>query len=96
MSDPFKSFGPRELCTWSCGHGVSCFQTESPAFARKLSQRSGTTLVGWSVNKGYLRVFRQKIEPWRARRLVSRYLKLTNGVFFPALRRRMRRKRADG
>lgn len=95
MSDPFETFGPRELCTWSCGEGVSCLQTTSPVFARKLSQRSCTTLVAWSVNKRYLRVFQEKIEPWRARRLVSRYVKPTNGVFLDDLGRQMVEK-SDG
>jgi hypothetical protein len=30
--------------------------------------------------KKYLRVFQEEIEPWRARRLVTRYLRPTNGV----------------
>ena len=31
--------------------------------------------------KGYLRIFEEEIEPWRARSLVRRYLKATNGAF---------------
>jgi len=80
MKDPFETFGPPELCSWRDGAGVCRFQTTSPQFARKLSQRSGATLVAWSVNKGYVRLFQEEIEPWRARRLVTRYLKPTNGA----------------
>jgi hypothetical protein len=80
MSELFKTYGPPELCTWCDGPGICRFQTTSPQIARKLSQRCGTTLVAWSVTKQYLRVFEEEIEPWRARRLVTRYLKPTNGA----------------
>ena len=93
MKDPFETFGPPELCSWRDGAGVCRFQTTSPQFARKLSQRSGATLVAWSVNKGYVRLFQEEIEPWRARRLVTRYLKPTNGVLLDDLVPRMVRKR---
>jgi hypothetical protein len=62
MSDPLKTFGSQELCTWCCGPGISRFQTNSPRFARKLSQRSRARLVAWSVNKEYLRVFQEPME----------------------------------
>src|SRR5215831_12922148 len=81
MNDPFKTFGPPELCTWRYGSGVCRFQTTSPRFARKLSQRSRARLVAWSVNKGYLRIFQEEIQPWRARRLVTRYLEAANEAF---------------
>jgi hypothetical protein len=81
VSDPFSTYGPPELCTWRYGHGTCRFQTTSPKFARKLSQRRGAGLVGWSVTNNYLRIFEEKIVPWRARRLVIRYLKPTNGGF---------------
>src|SRR5215471_11218963 len=81
MNDPFKTFGPPELCTWRVAPGICRFQTTSPRFARKLSQRSRARLVAWSVNKGYLRVFEEEIQPWRARRLVIRYLTAANGAF---------------
>jgi hypothetical protein len=80
MSDPFKTYGPPELCTWCYGPGICRFQTTSPQIARKLSQRRGASLVAWSVTNEYLRIFEEKIEPWRARRLVTRYLKPTNGA----------------
>src|SRR5215471_18503717 len=72
MKDPCETFGSGELCTWRYGAGVCRFQTTSPQTARKLSQRRGAMLVAWSVNKGYVRVFEEQIEPWRARRLVRR------------------------
>lgn len=80
MSDPTKTCGPRELCTWCYGPGICRFQTTSPQMARKLSQRRGASLVTWSVTNQYLRIFQEEIEPWRARRLVTRYLKPTNGA----------------
>jgi len=75
------TFGTPELCTWAVGPGTSRFQTRRPDFARKLSQRSGAGLVAWSVAGGYLRVFQERIEPWRARDLVKRFLTATNGAF---------------
>ena len=81
QSDRFKTFGPPELRTWRNGSGVCRFQTTSPRFARKLSQRSRARLVAWSVNKGYLRIFEEPMQPWRAQRLVTRYLTATNGGF---------------
>ena len=69
------------LRTWCVAPGVCRFQTSRPDLARKLSQRSGARLVAWSVSGGYLRIFQENIEPWRARDLVKRYLKAANGVF---------------
>jgi hypothetical protein len=73
--DPFGTFGPSELCTWSVGAGICRFQTNQPRIARKLSQRSEAQLVAYSVHGGYLRIFQEKISPRAARKLVSRYLK---------------------
>lgn len=61
--------------------GVCRFQTSSPEIARKLSQRRGARLIAWSVHGGYLRIFEERIEPWRARQLVKRYITPTNGAF---------------
>jgi hypothetical protein len=69
------------LVFWRYAPGVCRFQTTRPDFARKLSQRSGARLVAWSVAGGYLRVFQERIEPWRARDLVKRFLTATNGAF---------------
>jgi hypothetical protein len=35
----------------------------------------------WSVIKGYLRIFEEPMQPWRAQRLVTRYLTATNEAF---------------
>ena len=75
------TFGTTEICTWTVGPGICRFQTRSPEFARKLTDRSGAKLVGWSVLGGYLRIYQEEIEPWRARRLVTRYLAGPNEAF---------------
>lgn len=76
-----KTYGPPELCVWRYGPRVCRFQTTSPVFARKLAQRIGTNLVGYAVSGGYLRIFQEAIAPWRARRLVERYIAAANGAF---------------
>jgi hypothetical protein len=80
MIAPAQAVGYPDLVFWQYGPGVCRFQTCSPEIARKLSQRSGARLVAWSVSGGYLRIFQEKIEPWRARCLVGRYLTPTNGA----------------
>jgi hypothetical protein len=87
-----ETFGPPEFCTWPVGGGVCRFQTRCPDLAKKLSQRRGASLVAWSVHGGYLRIFDEVIEPWRARDLVRRYLTATNGAFFDPKRPPARRK----
>jgi hypothetical protein len=86
------AYGTVELCTWPVGGGVCRFQTRNPTLAKKLSQRRGARLVAWSVHGGYLRVFEERIEPWRARDLVRRFLRATNGAFFDPKRPATRRK----
>jgi len=78
LGDPFGTFGNEELCTWRVGPGLCRFQTRRPDFARKLSQRTG---VAWSISGGYLRVYQERMELWRARNIVKRYVKAANGVF---------------
>ena len=73
--DPFATFGPPELCTWRVGPNTFRFQTNEPRIARKLSQRSGAALVGYSVYGRYLRIFQERISPRSARKLVTRYLR---------------------
>ena len=75
------TFGSEQLCTWRYLPGICRIQTRLPELARKLSQRSRTRLVGWSVNGGYLRIFQEKIAFWRAKNLVTRYVAATNGAF---------------
>jgi hypothetical protein len=94
MSDPFKTYGPPELCTWCYGPSICRFQTTSPQIARKLSQRRGASLVAWSLTNQYLRIFEEEIEPWRARLLVTRYLRPTNGVLLDDVAPQMVRKAA--
>jgi len=53
---------------------------------------SGARLVAWSEQGGYLRVFEEAIEPWRARDLVSRFLTATNRAFLKPKRPLSRRK----
>lgn len=83
--DLFGTFGNEELCTWRVGPRVCRFQTRRPDFARKLSQRSSASLVAWSVSGGYLRVYQETIDAWRARNLVKRYVKAANGAFSPRM-----------
>jgi len=90
--DVNATYGPPELCTWPVAPGTCRFQTTRPGFARKLSQRSGARLVAWSEQGGYLRVFEEAIEPWRARDLVRRFLTATNGAFLKPKRPLSRRK----
>lgn len=86
------AFGTSELCTWPVGPGVCRFQTRSPEFARKFRDRAGANLVGWSVVGDYLRIYDEEIEPWRARQLVTRFLKRPNGAFSSRISSPSRRK----
>jgi hypothetical protein len=95
MRDSLKTYGPPELRTWCYGPGICRFQTTSRQIARKLSQRRGTSLVEWSVTNKYFRIFEEEIEPWRARPLVTRYLKPTNGVLLGDVSPQKVRKAAD-
>jgi hypothetical protein len=70
-----------DLVWWRYAPGICRFQTTRPDLARKLGQRRNARLVMWSVLGPYLRVFEEGIEPWRASKLVNRYLKATNGAF---------------
>jgi hypothetical protein len=81
LRDVNATYGPAELCTWRFAPGISRFQTTDPQFGRKLEKRSKARLVGWSVTNGYLRIFQEEIEPWRARLLVKRYLATANEAF---------------
>jgi len=81
--DPWKTFGIEELCTWrEPGQpGVAIFQTRRPEFAKKLSKRGNCRLFRSDCGGGYLRLFLEPMEPWQARRLVSRYLRTANEGF---------------
>jgi hypothetical protein len=94
------TFGTPELCTWPVAPNVCRFQTTSPRFARKLQQRSGAQLTAWSVTGGYVRIYQERVEPWRARQLVKRYLAAnqtpTNGAFSQRISPQSRRKSTAG
>jgi len=82
LTESYQTFGTSQLCVWRDAPGICRFQTRNPAFARKLTQRSKARLVAWAVSGGYLRLFEERIKPWRGRNLVERYLAPTNGAFF--------------
>jgi hypothetical protein len=76
------AIGAAELCAWQPVRGVTCVQTRSPQFARKLSQRRDSRLVAYGVSGGYLRTFEFRHPLAWARRLIARYTRngmATNG-----------------
>jgi hypothetical protein len=76
-----------DLMWWRYAPGICRFQTTRPDLARKLGQRRNARLVMWSFHGPYLRVFEERIEPWRASKLVNRYLRATNGAFLGRISR---------
>jgi len=80
-----------DLMWWRYAPGICRFQTTRPDLARKLGQRRNARLVMWSFHGPYLRVFEERIEPWRASKLVNRYLRATNGAFLERSSRLQRR-----
>jgi hypothetical protein len=86
------TFGTPQLARGALGPALAAFK-RPVLILRKVSQRSRARLVAWSVNGGYLRVFEETIEPWRAQRLVRRYVTATNRAFFDLKRPLSRRKR---
>ena len=80
----FKTFGPPELCdVGAMPPGICRFQTTAHLrFARKLSQRSRARLVAWSVEQAdTCASVEEPMQPWRAQRLVTRYLTAANEAF---------------
>lgn len=67
------AIGDRWLSAWQVAPGVCWVQTRSPQFARKLSQRSDSSLVVRGVAGGYLRTFSFPHGLAWARRLIDRY-----------------------
>src|ERR1700744_3377573 len=65
--------GNRELCAWKVAPGVMWVQTRSPRFARKLSQRSDSRLVAFSISGCYLQTFEFQQDMAWAKRLIARY-----------------------
>src|SRR5262249_21197636 len=94
LTGSYQTFGTAQLCTWRDAPGVCRFQTISPAFARKLSQRGKARLVAWSVRGVYLRVFEERIRPWGALCFVRLYPAPTNETFCDVVPPPARRKQA--
>lgn len=67
------TIGNRELSAWQVASGAVWVQTNSPQFARKLSQRSDSRLVVRGVSGGYLRTFEFQHGLAWAGRLIARY-----------------------
>jgi hypothetical protein len=65
--------GSPALCAWQPVPGVTWIQTNSPTFARKLSQRQDSRLIARGVAGGYLRTFEVLNGLAWARRLIARY-----------------------
>ena len=65
--------GDRELSAWQTVRGVTWVQTRIPKHAGRLSRRSDSRLVAYSVTGDYLRTF-EFVHPlsW-AERLIARY-----------------------
>ena len=70
-----ETIGNRWLSAWQVASGVVWIQTRSPQFARKLSQRSDSRLVGRGVAGGYLRTYEFPHGLAWAGRLIARYTK---------------------
>lgn len=68
-----ETIGTSELSAWLVAPGVTWVQTRSPQFARKLSQRSDSSLVACGIAGGYLRTFEFRHGLAWARRLIARY-----------------------
>jgi hypothetical protein len=96
LTESYQTFGTSQLCVWRDAPRVCRFQTRNPVFARKLSQRSKACLVAFSVSGGYLRVFEERIQPWRALALVRRYLAPANSAFCDAITAPARLNQAGG
>lgn len=92
-SEHSDTFGNSDLCAWRYVPGVFRFQTRRPDLAKKLAQRSGASLVTWSVNGDYLRIYQETMPRRQAIKLVERYLKAANDGFFTRISRRTRRNR---
>jgi hypothetical protein len=96
LTENYPTFGTSQLCVWRHAPRACRFQTRNPVFARKLSQRSKACLVAYSVSGGYLRVFEERIQPWRALALVRRYLAPANRAFCDAVTAPARPNQAGG
>jgi hypothetical protein len=62
------------LCAWRVEDGMCWIQTREAHFARKLTKRRDTRLVGAAVAGGFLRIFEIKRPPAFVRLLIGRYV----------------------
>jgi hypothetical protein len=65
--------GTNEIAAWQPVAGITWVQTRSPQFARKLSRRHDSRLVGCGVAGGYIRTFEFRHPLAWAERLIARY-----------------------
>src|ERR1039457_4224099 len=80
--EPGGTIGAEDLCGWKVGPNLYLVQSRNPDYARKLSRRSDTRLVAYSVRGGYLRtraIYASR--PQLIRDFLKRYLKVTNEHF---------------
>jgi len=76
----FESHGTDQLSYWNDGAGIMGFQTTDPDIAAIFKRRKGATLTAWSVNKRYIRVFKEKMTAAQAMQLVKKSLKTLKGI----------------
>jgi hypothetical protein len=55
--DPLKTVGNARLCAWATSECSCRIQSRDPALTKKLKRLPDCTQVGYSVTKGYLRLF---------------------------------------
>ena len=87
MSDPFKTYGPPELCVWrvenlGSGKGIFWFQTTSKAFDRKLSKRRDTRRVEVVGCNHFRRTYEMRGSWRKVKRLIDRYILSAGDRFF--------------
>ena len=71
----FESHGTDQLSYWNDGAGIMGFRTTDPDIAAIFKRRKGAMLTAWSVNKRYIRVFKEKMSPTQAAQIVKKSLK---------------------
>ena len=76
----FVSHGNDQLSYWNEGAGIMGFQTTDPDIAAIFKRRKGASLTAWSVNKRYIRIFKEKMTAAQAAQLVKKSLKTLKGM----------------
>lgn len=79
MSDPFKTYGPGELCAWKVeklggSRDVFWFQTTDKAFTRKLSKRRDTCRIGVTGYNHFRQTFAMEGDWRKVKRIIDRYI----------------------